>query len=92
MPGVLIVEAMAQTAGVLVMHFLDLNARDNLVYFMSLNQTKFRNPVVPGDTLHLCVEKEQSRGKVWTFKGVAKVGSKVVAEAVYTAQIAARTM
>lgn len=92
MPGVLIVEAMAQTAAVLVMHFLNLNAKDNLVYFMSLNQTKFRNPVVPGDALHLCVEKEQSRGKVWTFKGVAKVGNKVVAEAVYTAQIATREM
>ena len=92
MPGVLIVEAMAQTAAVLVMHFLNLNARDNLVYFMSLNQTKFRSPVVPGDTLHLCVEKEQARGKVWTFKGVAKVENKIVAEAVYTAQIAARAM
>ncbi|ETZ07632.1 3-hydroxyacyl-[acyl-carrier-protein] dehydratase FabZ [Holospora obtusa F1] len=87
MPGVLIVEAMAQTAAVLVMHSLNLTFNDHIVYFMSLNQTKFRNPVGPGDTLKLCVQKEQARGYVWTFHGQAKIGEKLVAEAVYTAKI-----
>ncbi|ETZ05122.1 3-hydroxyacyl-[acyl-carrier-protein] dehydratase FabZ [Holospora undulata HU1] len=87
MPGVLIVEAMAQTAAVLVMHSLNLTSKDHIVYFMSLNQTKFRSPVVPGDTLRLCVQKEQERGYVWTFRGEAWVEEKLVAEAVYTAKI-----
>ena len=87
MPGVLIVESMAQTAAVLVMYSLNLTAKDHVVYFMSLNQTKFRSPVEPGDTLRLCVQKEQERNLVWTFKGEAWVGEKLVAEAVYTAQI-----
>ncbi|PPE05585.1 3-hydroxyacyl-ACP dehydratase FabZ [Holospora curviuscula] len=87
MPGVLIVEAMAQTAAVLVMHSLNLTSKDHIVYFMSLNHTKFRTPVQPGDTLRLYVQKEQERGYVWTFKGEAWVGEKLVAEAVYTAKI-----
>lgn len=90
MPGVLIVEAMAQTAAVLVMYSLNLNAKDYFVYFMSLNNTKFRSLVGPGDTLHLYVQKEQERGHVWTFKGETYVGDKLVAEAVYTAKISSR--
>lgn len=87
LPGVLIVEAMAQTAAVVVMK--DLGANENkLVYFMSIDEAKFRKPVVPGDVLRLKVSKEKCRGAVWKFKGEAIVGDTLVAEAVFTAMIA----
>ncbi len=88
MPGVLIVEAMAQTAAVLVVHSLGPDAHGKLVYFMSITNARFRRPVVPGDTLHLEVEKEQSRGNVWRFAGKAKVNGTVVADATFSAMIA----
>lgn len=90
MPGVLIVEALAQSAAVLVMYSLGRDAREYVVYFMSLTDTKFRKPVTPGDTLHLCVQKQKARGDIWTFKGRAMVGEQTVAEATYTAKIALR--
>src|SRR5215470_352235 len=65
MPGVLIVEAMAQTAALVVMH--TLNATGKLVYFMSIEEAKFRKPVVPGDVLEIHVQKMKSRGNVWKF-------------------------
>ena len=87
MPGVLIVEAMAQTAGVIVIHGLPPADQDKMVYFMSIEDAKFRKPVFPGDTLMLHVTKEQARFNVWRFKGVAKVGDVVHAEARFTAMI-----
>lgn len=86
MPGVLIVEAMAQTAGVLVMAELK-DPEGALVYFMSIDGARFRKPVRPGDRLELAVEKLQGRGTVWKFKGEARVDGNVVAEATYTAMI-----
>ncbi len=87
MPGVLIVEAMAQTAAVIVVAFLGKEAEGKLVYFMSIDNARFRKPVVPGDQLRLYCRKERQRGNVWKFSGEAKVGDAVVAEAVYTAMI-----
>ena len=83
MPGVLIIEAMAQTAAVLVVETLGPTAEGKLVYFMTVENARFRRPVVPGDTLHVHVFKERSRGNVWKFRGEAKVAGALVAEATY---------
>lgn len=89
MPGVLIIEAMAQTAAIVVVQAMeDPRANDKLVYFMTIDNAKFRNPVTPGDTVHIHVEKVQSRGKVWKFKGQAIVDGNVCAEASFGAMIA----
>lgn len=88
MPGVLIVEAMAQTAAVLVVHTLGDDAHGKLVYFMTINDARFRKPVTPGDRLEIEVSKEQSRGSVWRFSGKAKVDGVVMAEATFSAMIA----
>lgn len=87
MPGVLIVEAMAQTAAVIVVESLGKQAEGKLVYFMTIENARFRKPVVPGDQLKLYCRKERQRGNVWKFSGEARVGDTVVAEAVYTAMI-----
>jgi 3-hydroxyacyl-[acyl-carrier-protein] dehydratase len=87
MPGVLIVEAMAQTAGALVINAGGGDASDKVVYFMSIEKARFRKPVVPGDRLELHVSKLQNRGPVWKFRGEAKVDGQVVAEADYAAMI-----
>ncbi len=87
MPGVMIVEAMAQTAGVLVVASLENRSDGQLVYFMTIDNARFRKPVVPGDTLHIHVKKIQNRGTVWKFKGEAKVDEKIVAEATFSAMI-----
>jgi 3-hydroxyacyl-[acyl-carrier-protein] dehydratase len=87
MPGVLIIEAMAQTAAVLVVHSLGPDAEGKLVYFMTVDSARFRRPVVPGDQLHIHVVKERSRGNVWKFTAEAKVGGTLVAEATYSAMI-----
>lgn len=87
MPGVLIVEAMAQTSAVLVMHTLGATAHGKVVYFMSVEGSKFRKPVMPGDVMHIHCEAQKSRGNVWRFAGIAKVDGVKVAEAVYTAMI-----
>ncbi|MDG1859591.1 MAG: 3-hydroxyacyl-ACP dehydratase FabZ [Emcibacteraceae bacterium] len=88
MPGVLIVEAMAQSAAALVMLSLDEEAEGKLVYFMSIDAVKFRKPVVPGDMLELHVVKVQSRRNIWKFSGKGIVDGKVVAEASFKAMIA----
>lgn len=88
MPGVLIIEAMAQTAAVLVVDGLGSDAEGKLVYFMTIDDTKFRKPVVPGDSLYLHLSVMQTRGPVWKFKGVATVDGKKVAEATISAMIA----
>ena len=87
MPGVLIIEAMAQTAAVLVMSSLGQEADGKLVYFMSIDDVRFRRPVVPGDRLELHVEKIQSRANVWKFSGKGIVEGKVAAEATFAAMI-----
>ena len=87
MPGVFIIEALAQTASVLVMHSLKKTADNKLVYFMSLENAKFRKPVMPNSKLYLYVKKKQHRGKVWKFSGEAKVNNVKVAEAIYSAMI-----
>ncbi|MFN3075292.1 MAG: 3-hydroxyacyl-ACP dehydratase FabZ [Alphaproteobacteria bacterium] len=87
MPGVLIVEAMAQTAAVLVVETLGEGAEGKLVYFMSVERARFRRPVIPGDRLLLKVFKHRNRGNVWRFRGEAVVDDAVVADATYTAMI-----
>jgi 3-hydroxyacyl-[acyl-carrier-protein] dehydratase len=87
MPGVLIIEAMAQSAAVLVVHTLGPDAEGKLVYFMSVESARFRKPVVPGDTMHVHVVKKQQRGPVWKFQGEAKVNGNLVAEATFGAMI-----
>ena len=87
MPGVLIIEAMAQTAALFVVHTLGEEAKGKIVYFMSIDNAKFRKPVIPGDSLHIHVEKIQSRGKVWKFQGTATVNGKTCAEAIVTAML-----
>jgi 3-hydroxyacyl-[acyl-carrier-protein] dehydratase len=84
---VLIVEAMAQTSGVLVVETLGERARGKLVYFMSIDNCKFRRPVGPGDQLRILVTKERQRGNVWKFNCVARVDGVTVAEAIVTAMI-----
>lgn len=87
MPGVLIVEAMAQTAAALVMMGLGFERGNKIVYFMTVEGAKFRKPVGPGDQLHLEVKKDRQRGNVWRFKGIARVNGKSVAEACFSAMI-----
>ena len=88
MPGVLIVEALAQAAGVLAVQSLGLAGSGKLVYFMAIEGAKFRAPVEPGVLLRLEVEFVQKRTTVCKFAGRAKIGDKVVAEAQFTAMIA----
>ncbi len=84
MPGVLIVEAMAQVAGILAFHS---GAKGNAVYFMSIEKAKFRKPVVPGDQLRFEVTILQQRNKVWKFTAESFVEDKLVAEAEFTAMV-----
>jgi len=86
MPGVLIIEAMAQTAGVVVCASLKSQS-ENLVFFSSIEEAKFRQTVVPGDQLMLHVQKERQKLNFWKFAGVAKVRDQVVAEATFTAKL-----
>jgi 3-hydroxyacyl-[acyl-carrier-protein] dehydratase len=90
MPGVLIIECMAQTSAALVVMTLGPEAQGKVVYFMSIDGAKFRRPVVPGDQMLVEVTKKQRRGPVWKFQGVAKVNGAVVAEAVYSAMLMER--
>lgn len=87
MPGVLIIEAMAQTAAVLVVHTLGPESEGKLVYFMSVDSARFRRPVMPGDALAVRVVRKQHRGNVWKFDGRALVGDRLVAEAKFAAMI-----
>lgn len=92
LPGVLIIEAMAQTAAALVTKTLlsenqSSERQNNLVYFMSIEEAKFRKPVLPGDILRLRVRKEKSRGQIWKFKGEAWVDETLTDEATFTAMI-----
>ncbi len=87
MPGVLIIECMAQTAAVLVVETLEGAAAGKLVYFMTIEEGRFRKPVVPGDQLHIHVSKLRRRGAVWKFSGEARVDGVLMAQARFTAMI-----
>ncbi len=87
MPGVLIVEAMAQVAGVLA---FSSGTQGSSVYFMSIEKAKFRKPVVPGDQIKLEIKVLQQRGNVWRFSGLALVDDKVVSESEFTAMLMAK--
>jgi 3-hydroxyacyl-[acyl-carrier-protein] dehydratase len=87
MPGVLIIESMAQTAAVLVVETLGPEAAGKVVYFMSIENAKFRRPVVPGDQLRIHCVKERNRANVWKFHAIARVNDVSVAEATYSAMI-----
>ncbi|MDH4231913.1 MAG: 3-hydroxyacyl-ACP dehydratase FabZ [Nitrospirota bacterium] len=86
MPGVLIVEAMAQAAGVLAFRS-GMEGNGKAVYFMSIEKAKFRRPVVPGDQLRLEIKILQQRGTVWKFSGSATVDGKLASEADFTAMV-----
>ena len=87
MPGVLIIEAMAQTAAVLVVETLGAAAEGKLVYFIAVDNARFRKPVVPGDSLRVHVAVRQNRGKVWKFECEARVDGVLTSEATITAMI-----
>ncbi|MEL6373190.1 MAG: 3-hydroxyacyl-ACP dehydratase FabZ [Pseudomonadota bacterium] len=87
MPGVLLIEGLAQTAGALCVHSLGAQYKPQIVYFMGIDRAKFRKPVVPGHQLHFHVRKIRSRGRAWRFYGEAKVDGQVVAEAEVSAMI-----
>ena len=90
MPGVMIIESMAQTAAVLVVETLGPEAAGKVVYFMSIEGAKFRRPVVPGDQMRVQVVKERNRGNVWKFHGIARVDGVAMAEATFAAMIMER--
>jgi 3-hydroxyacyl-[acyl-carrier-protein] dehydratase len=89
MPGVLIVEAMAQVSGILAFHS---GAEGKSVYFMSIEKAKFRKPVVPGDQLLFDVSVLKQRNNVWRFSGQAFVDDNVVAEAEFTAMVSGKEL
>lgn len=91
MPGVLIVEALAQTAGALVVETAMENTENVSVYFMSVESARFRRPVRPGDQMKMLVKRLQSRHNVWKFSGKAMVDAQVCAEATFTAMIVDKT-
>jgi 3-hydroxyacyl-[acyl-carrier-protein] dehydratase len=86
----MLIEALAQTAAVLVVETMGPEMEGKLVYFMSVEGARFRRPVGPGDQLRLEVKRRHSRGRVWKFEGECRVDGTVVAEATYTAMITDR--
>ncbi len=87
MPGVLVIESMAQTAGVVVIHSMGAEAEGKLVYFMLIDSARVRRPIVPGDQIQVKVKKLRRRGNVWKFRGRAIVDGNLAAEAVFSAMI-----
>jgi beta-hydroxyacyl-ACP dehydratase FabZ len=87
MPGVLIVEAMAQAGGLLAMHLQGEDLGDRKVFFMTIDSARFRQPVVPGDQIRFEIEIERRRGTIWRVFGKAFVGDKLVADAQLQAMI-----
>ena len=91
MPGVFIVEAFGQAAAALTAYGVDPKEYENkLVYLMSVEKARFRNPVLPDCELHLDIEALRSHGRVWKYKGVAKVNEKIMADAQWSATIVDR--
>ena len=87
MPGVLIIESMAQTAAIMVVQSMGADAEGKLVYFMGIDNCKFRKPVTPGDSMYIYITKTQNRKNVWKFRGEAKVDGELCAEADFGAMI-----
>lgn len=88
MPGVLQIEAMAQTAGIIVlMSFPEEERNGNSVYFMTVDEVKFRKPILPGDVVELFVQKEQAVRNVFKFRGEARVDGKLVSQAIFSAMV-----
>lgn len=87
MPGVLVIESMAQTAGIVVIHSMGAEAEGKLVYFMLIDSARFRRPIFPGDQIQVKVKKLRRRGNVWKFRGEAIVDGKLAAEAIFSAMI-----
>lgn len=92
MPGVLIVEAMAQTAGAIVVNSMGDGIGNKGVFFMTVDKCKFRKPVVPGDQLRIQIVKIRARNPVWKYKAQAKVDGVLVAESEFSAMISDRTI
>jgi len=90
MPGVLIIEALAQTGALYAAQIVGLDPDKQVIYFMAIDGAKFRKPVVPGDVLRLEVVPLRKGGVVWKMRGEAKVGETVVAEAEFMASIQPR--
>jgi len=91
MPGVFIVEAFGQSAAALTAHSVDPKEVENkLVYLMSVEKARFRNPVIPDCELRLHIEAIRTHGRVWKYKGVAKVNGKEMADAQWTATVVDR--
>lgn len=88
MPGVLIIEALAQAAACVAAHIDEVDTDNQVVLFMGVDKARFRKPVLPGDVMHLEVEIAQRRPPVWKFQGKAVVNGKTVAEASYSAMLA----
>ena len=87
MPGVMIIESMAQTAAALVVYSLELRADNKLIYFMTIDDARFRRPVEPGDSMYVHIKKEQARGTVWKFSGTATVNDQTCAQARFGAMV-----
>lgn len=88
MPGVLQIEAMAQTAGIIVLTaFPEEERSGNSVYFMTVDEVKFRKPILPGDVIEFYVKKEQAVRNVFKFRGEAKVDGKLVSQATFSAMV-----
>jgi len=87
MPGVLIIEALAQTAAVMAISTMGEAVEGKVIYFMTIENAKFRKPVTPGDQLRMTVEKDKARGNIWRFRGKAEVDGRTVAEAAFSAMI-----
>ncbi|MFD0987248.1 3-hydroxyacyl-ACP dehydratase FabZ [Methyloligella solikamskensis] len=87
MPGVLLIEGMAQTAGALCMRFVEDFSKPPIVYLMAVDRARFRRPVIPGDTVYYRVQKMRNRGKVWRFRCEATVEGNIVAEGEVSAVI-----
>ena len=87
-PGVIIVEMMAQTAAALIAYSIKEETFDKIVYLMNISDTKFRKPVFPGDEIYAYVSASRSRGRVWKFNGIARdTGSNIIAESTWSATI-----
>lgn len=87
MPGVLIIEALAQTGAVLMSKSMDVDVEGKIIFFMSIDNARFRSPVRPGDVLHLRVHVTKARGDIFKFKGEAYVGERIAAGAEFTAMV-----
>ncbi len=87
MPGALVIESMAQTAAVLVVYTLGPDSEGKLVYFMTIDNARFRRPIVPGDVMHVHVSKLRNRGAIWKFRGEVLVDGRLAAQAQFTAMI-----